>query len=100
MQCNTLKPGWECAFMSTGGCGFAEPKASGRNECEPVVEECTGCENVHEFLAVKYCKSFPSPEDKWRLGLCNFATHKKVAKASQDPKVNPLKASKRASRGG
>ena len=100
MQCQSLKPGQECNFMSGGGCSFGDSRESGQNECEPIVEDCEGCDRIHEFENVKYCASFASPEQKWRLGLCNFATHKKVERQSKDPKINPLKASRRAARGG
>ncbi len=67
---------------------------------DPIIDKCEGCERVKTFESAKYCASFPSPEAKWRLGACNFATH---VKATVDKggkiKINPLKASKRAARG-
>lgn len=66
--------------------------------CRPVVEKCQGCDRVRDFQGQNYCLSYPAPASKWSLGRCNFATHaKKEIKAQA--KVNPLKASKRASKG-
>ena len=42
-------------------------------------------------------KSYAMPDAKWRLGICNFATHVKPELKVGTVKVNPLKASKRAS---
>jgi hypothetical protein len=33
---------------------------------------------------------------KWSAGICNFATHVKIEIKTEDLKVNPLKASKKA----
>jgi hypothetical protein len=38
-----------------------------------------------------------NPEAKWRLGICNFATHAKPEVKIVKIRVNPLKAAKRAS---
>ena len=65
----------------------------------PIVEQCEGCERVVETNNVKFCKTYAFPDAKWRLGICNFATHKKVEIAVSTIKVNPLKAAKRASGG-
>jgi len=68
--------------------------------CQPATDKCEGCERIKEMEGVKYCSSYPFPEKKWKLGVCNFATH---VKATVDKggkvKINPLKASKRAARG-
>lgn len=61
-----------------------------------IVEQCDGCERVIEVDSTKYCKSYQSPDAKWRLGICNFATHQKPELITAKVKVNPLKASKRA----
>jgi hypothetical protein len=45
------------------------------------------------------CGAYPSPERKWSQGLCNLATHKKIEIQTSTQKVNPLKASKKASAG-
>lgn len=65
----------------------------------PISEKCEGCERVIEAASNKYCQTYASPEAKWRLGLCNFATHVKLELATTKTKVNPLKASKRAMAG-
>lgn len=65
----------------------------------PISEKCEGCERIIEAASVKYCQTYVSPEAKWRLGLCNFATHVKPELATAKTKVNPLKASKRAMAG-
>lgn len=65
----------------------------------PISEKCEGCERIIEAANTKYCQTYVSPEAKWRLGLCNFATHVKPELATAKTKVNPLKASKRAMAG-
>ena len=62
----------------------------------PIVEQCNGCERIVEVNAVQYCKTYASPSAKWRLGICNFATHVKPEIVTAKTRVNPLKASKRA----
>ncbi|MCL1890041.1 MAG: PxxKW family cysteine-rich protein [Desulfovibrionaceae bacterium] len=66
--------------------------------CRPIVENCKGCDRVRGFEDQEYCSSYPAPAGKWSMGRCNFATHVKKESKSQ-AKVNPLKASKRASKG-
>lgn len=65
---------------------------------EPIVDECEGCERIVEEDGTKYCKTYLYPSAKWRLGICNFATHKKPEIKITNIKVNPLKAAKRASK--
>lgn len=65
---------------------------------QPVVEACQGCERIVEENGSQYCQSYAKPEAKWRLGLCNFATHKKPEIKVAKIRVNPLKAAKRASK--
>jgi hypothetical protein len=67
-------------------------------QLSPVVEQCTGCARIREFEEQQFCSSYPLPEKKWLDGRCNLATHVKTQAASA--KVNPLKASKRAAKGG
>jgi len=62
----------------------------------PVVEKCTGCERIVTVDDNQYCRSYASPAAKWKLGICNFATHEKPEIATAKTRVNPLKASKRA----
>ncbi len=66
---------------------------------KPIIDKCEGCGRVREFEGAQYCSSYPMPTAKWSMGVCNFSTHTRVAQAAQ-AKVNPLKASKRAAKGG
>lgn len=66
---------------------------------KPVVEKCDGCERIVAVEADKFCRAYTDPSSKWRLGICNFATHAKPEIITSTIKVNPLKAAKRASRG-
>lgn len=91
MQCQTVLPGTECTFWSKTGCVFTD------SSCQTVVEECQGCERIVEGSIGQVCSAAPSPSRKWAAGLCNLATHKKVEIKSIEAKVNPLKASKKAS---
>ena len=63
---------------------------------QQVIDKCEGCERMVEIETAKYCSTYAMPEAKWRLGLCNFATHVKQEIAVSTLKINPLKASKRA----
>ncbi|MFH1217402.1 MAG: PxxKW family cysteine-rich protein [Pseudomonadota bacterium] len=65
----------------------------------PIIEACEGCDRIIEANSNKYCQTYAYPESKWRLGFCNFATHKKPEITVGTAKVNPLKASKRAAAG-
>ena len=65
----------------------------------PVIDKCEGCSRIRDFEGHVYCSSYSEPQAKWSLGDCNFATHVRAAQVSQS-KVNPLKASKRAAKGG
>ncbi len=93
MQCQTVLPGTECTFMSKNGCVF--PGGS----CQNIVEDCEGCEKIVESSIGKVCSVYPAPAKKWANGICNFATHAKIEIKVEDVKVNPLKASKKASGG-
>lgn len=61
----------------------------------PVVEDCHGCGHIRLVDGAGFCRAYANPEAKWTLGMCNFATHKKIEKSKDAHKVNPLKASKR-----
>ena len=63
----------------------------------PTIDKCEGCGRTIELESTIYCKSYTNPEAKWRLGICNFATHVKPEITVAKIRVNPLKASKRAS---
>ncbi len=91
MKCQTVQPGTECTFWSKNGCTFKG------NSCHNAVEACVGCERIVESEIGPVCSSYPAPEVKWAGGLCNFATHQKIKIEIDTTKVNPLKASKRAS---
>ncbi|ADW18340.1 hypothetical protein Despr_2196 [Desulfobulbus propionicus DSM 2032] len=64
----------------------------------PVIEQCEGCERIVEASGNKFCETYMNPAAKWRLGICNFATHAKPEVKVAKIRVNPLKAAKRASR--
>ena len=92
MQCQTVLPGTECTFWSKKGCVYEG------NSCQNVIEMCEGCNHIVEGTIGPVCSNAPSPAQKWKTGLCNFATHRKVEVKIDEVKVNPLKASKRAGR--
>ena len=64
---------------------------------KPVVESCEGCDRIVEEAGSQFCRSYLQPESKWRLGICNFATHAKPEIKIATVRINPLKAAKRAS---
>jgi hypothetical protein len=64
----------------------------------PVIEQCNGCERIVEVEGGQFCDTYMNPAAKWRLGICNFATHAKPDVKVVKIRVNPLKAAKRASR--
>jgi hypothetical protein len=77
---------------------MADPVAALKGSFKPIIDKCEGCERIVEEDGVKYCKTFVNPEAKWRLGICNFATHQKPEIKVARARINPLKASKRASK--
>ena len=93
MQCQTVLSGTECTFWGKRGCTFTE------GSCQVVTENCEGCERVVDGSIGKVCSAYPAPDKKWSGGICNFATHVKVEVQSEETKMNPLKASKKASGG-
>ncbi|SMC19560.1 hypothetical protein SAMN02746041_00710 [Desulfacinum hydrothermale DSM 13146] len=92
MVCQTMKAGADCAFMTKSGCGY------NGGQCHQVVEQCEGCARIVEFPAGRFCSSYPNPSIKWKTGHCNFATHVKAPVSTAQAKINPLKASKRATK--
>ncbi len=78
--------------MTAKGCSYNE------GACHEVVEQCEGCERRTEFSSSWYCTATPEPAMKWKKGNCNLATHITAATAAAQAKINPLKASKRASK--
>lgn len=65
---------------------------------QPIIDKCEGCERVMTDDGASYCRTYLNPGAKWRLGICNFATHQKPEIKVVKVRINPLKASKRASR--
>lgn len=63
-----------------------------------IVEQCSGCDRIVEVEEKQYCKTYANPAAKWRLGICNFATHIKPETNVVQTRINPLKASKRAAK--
>ena len=62
----------------------------------PIIDKCIGCDRVIEVESQKFCKTYSTPAAKWKIGICNFASHVKPEVLTSTIKVNPLKASKRA----
>lgn len=89
MICTTVREGDECVFMTSKGCSFNE------GACLPIVETCSGCQRARQYETGMYCIAAPDPSLKWKNGICNMATHVKVAEAAKKQKLNPIKASKR-----
>jgi len=76
--------------MNKRGCQF------NGGSCQPIVDQCDGCQRIIEIPTGKYCMSFPDPSVKWKTGVCNMATHTQINNKTENNKVNPLKASKRS----
>ena len=94
MECQTIRPGTECFFWKKNGCSFSDGR------CSEVVEKCEGCAHIISIGEQRLCKRYPSPAAKWLLGECNLATHFQREEKKEEAKmINPLKASKRMSRG-
>lgn len=91
MICTTVKAGFDCAFMTKSGCSHMN------NSCHVIIDKCDGCGKIFDYESGKYCKVYPGPEGKWLNGRCPSATHVKL-EIKEAQKINPLKASKRASK--
>lgn len=89
MICTTIRKESECVFMTKSGCSYEG------GVCKPIIEQCNGCNRIIKLETGEFCMSAPEPSAKWKLGICNIATHAKVEVAENKVKVNPLKASKR-----
>ena len=87
MICTTKREGFDCIFMKPSGCVVGG--------CKEIVDECSGCNHVCEG----YCEAYHSPDAKWRLGKCNFATHIKPEQTPKQKAMNALKRSKRKAAG-
>ena len=92
MLCTTVRKDQECPFMTASGCSYKG------GICHETVDACEGCGRKTEFAAGWFCSACPEPTTKWKSGHCNLATHVSHAAASNQQKINPLKASKRARR--
>ena len=64
----------------------------------PATDDCNGCGHLRSHEEAQFCKTYASPQRKWELGMCNFATHKRIEKTEEARSLNPLKASKRGGR--
>ena len=93
MICKTIRKGKECPFMTPEGCSY------NGGLCHKVVEQCNGCNRASKYSTKWYCSACPDPSIKWRNGNCNIASHVVSAAVSDEPKLNPLKASKRKATG-
>ena len=91
MICQTIKVGQECGFMTKKGCSYIG------GSCQTIVEACEGCNKILETEAGNFCKVYPNPASKWTTGKCPTASHVKI-EIKEAQKINPLKASKRASK--
>jgi len=78
--------------MSAKGCSY------NGNVCLEISEKCNGCDRTVEFPTGWYCSASPEPAMKWKSGNCNLATHVTEAVTETKAKINPLKASKRATK--
>lgn len=74
-----------------------EAKSYSSGSFQPVIDKCDGCDRIVEENSTNYCKTYVNPAAKWRLGICNFATHAKPEIKVVKIRINPLKAAKRAS---
>ena len=74
-----------------------EAKSYSAESFQPVIDKCDGCDRIVEENSTNYCKTYVNPAAKWRLGICNFATHAKPEIKVVKVRINPLKAAKRAS---
>jgi len=93
MKCQTVLPRTECTFWGKSGCVFEG------NSCQPIVDDCEGCDRSVAGTIGQVCSVAPSPSHKWSTGICNFATHRRIEIKTEELKTNPLKASKKAAGG-
>jgi hypothetical protein len=84
-------------FQEVGKMQTNEAKSYSAGSFQPVVDKCDGCDRIVEENSTNYCKTYVNPAAKWRLGICNFATHAKPEITVVKVRINPLKAAKRAS---
>ena len=91
MICDTIRKGDQCVFMSASGCSYTH------GSCHEVISDCEGCGRTRQYPTGWYCTASADPGNKWKGGHCNLATHIQLQRTTQRQKLNPLKASKRAS---
>lgn len=60
----------------------------------PIVSECEGCNRVIDGV----CSAYLNPASRHRACVCPLKSNR-VLEIVKDKKVNPLKASKKASKG-
>ncbi|HNY72221.1 MAG TPA: PxxKW family cysteine-rich protein [Syntrophales bacterium] len=92
MICQTIRTGADCVFMKSNGCAFKD------GACKTIVEKCEGCGKIVELATGRFCQVYMDPASRWLMGNCPRATHVKLVIKENTQKINPLKASKRASR--
>lgn len=88
MKCVKVRKDKECVFAIKNGCSFIN------NTCNPIVDECNGCENTIVYDNITYCKSYMDPKIKWVNGRCPMCSVKINIKKDEH-KLNPIKASKK-----
>lgn len=106
MECTLLDKSIDCHFAQKGNNGSNRCGYNGTS-CIEVTEDCLKgddekpCGHIMETPKGQFCTKFPNPESRWERGRCPLATHIKLDFAVPlEKKLNPLKASKRAARGG
>ncbi len=93
MLCTTVKKDVECSFMADKGCTF------NGGICHSIVEQCDSCAHIVSYEGAQFCKTYADPSTKWLLGKCNFATNVVKEGVKENKRINPLKESKRRSKG-
>jgi len=94
MLCQTVKVGVECTFMTKNGCTYVG------GSCHPVIESCISCNKIIDFPTGQYCKVYADPSSRWVVGNCALASHITREIKDTTQKLNPMKASKRSTKGG
>ncbi len=84
-------------FQEVGIMQASEAVKYSQRSFQPAIDKCEGCDRIVEEEGSSFCKTYANPGAKWRIGICNFATHSKPEINIVKVRVNPLKASKRAS---
>lgn len=92
MNCNTVKDGLFCMYMSQDG--VCKHHKGG---CQKVVDKCKDCDRITEYKGDNYCFTYPEPDIRWSYGRCPLcSTTERLVKVEKF--LNPLKASKKKSR--